>query len=104
SNRNRCICALGRPCVWVLTAWVNSNRKSSRPDARGRDNSRDRRGRQARQGKPARIEGVVRQEKGDAIMNQYDLKGRVAVVTGGAQGIGYAVTQRLLAGGAKVAI
>lgn len=37
-------------------------------------------------------------------MNQYDLKGRVAVVTGGAQGIGYAVTQRLLAGGAKLAI
>ena len=37
-------------------------------------------------------------------MNQYDLSGRVAVVTGGAQGIGYAVTQRLLAGGAKVAI
>jgi len=37
-------------------------------------------------------------------MNQYDLSGRVAVVTGGAQGIGYAVTERLLAGGAKVAI
>jgi len=37
-------------------------------------------------------------------MNQYDLSGRVAVVTGGAQGIGYAVTQRLLASGAKVAI
>lgn len=37
-------------------------------------------------------------------MNQYDLKGRVAVVTGGAQGIGLAVVQRMLASGAKVAI
>ena len=37
-------------------------------------------------------------------MNQYDFNGRVAVVTGGAQGIGYAVVQRLLASGAKVAI
>lgn len=37
-------------------------------------------------------------------MNQYDFTGRVAVVTGGAQGIGYAAVQRLLLGGAKVAI
>ena len=34
----------------------------------------------------------------------YDLKGRIAVVTGGAQGIGRAVTERFLASGAKVAI
>ena len=34
-------------------------------------------------------------------MNQIDLKGRVAVVTGGAQGIGYAITERLLASGAR---
>ena len=33
-------------------------------------------------------------------MNQIDLKGRVAVVTGGAQGIGFATTQRLLQSGA----
>jgi len=37
-------------------------------------------------------------------MNQYDFAGQVAVVTGGAQGIGLAVVQRLLAGAAKVAI
>ena len=37
-------------------------------------------------------------------MNQYDLAGRLAVVTGGAQGIGYAVAQRLVASGAKVAL
>ncbi len=36
--------------------------------------------------------------------NQIDLKGRNAVVTGGAQGIGYAVAERLLASGARVAL
>ena len=35
-------------------------------------------------------------------MNQIDLKGRVAVVTGGAQGIGYATSERLLRSGASV--
>jgi len=37
-------------------------------------------------------------------MIKYDFEGRVAVVTGGAQGIGFAVVRRLLAGGARVAI
>ncbi|MFM2066385.1 MAG: hypothetical protein RLZZ584_1294 [Pseudomonadota bacterium] len=37
-------------------------------------------------------------------MNQIDLKGRTAVVTGGAQGIGYATAQRMLASGASVAL
>jgi len=37
-------------------------------------------------------------------MNQIDLKGRVAVITGGAQGIGLATTQRLLRSGARAVI
>ena len=37
-------------------------------------------------------------------MNQIDLQGRVAVITGAAQGIGYAVAERMLASGASVAL
>ena len=38
------------------------------------------------------------------LVNQYDLKNRVAIVTGGAQGIGRAVVERMLESGAQVAI
>lgn len=37
-------------------------------------------------------------------MNQLDFKGRTAIVTGGAQGIGLAIAQRLIASGARVRI
>ena len=37
-------------------------------------------------------------------MNRIDLKGRVAVITGGAQGIGYAVAERMLKSGAEVVL
>lgn len=37
-------------------------------------------------------------------MNSYDLTGQVAVITGGAQGIGLAVAMRMAANGARIAI
>ena len=37
-------------------------------------------------------------------MNNFDLKNRVAVVTGGAQGFGLAITERFIESGAKVII
>ena len=37
-------------------------------------------------------------------MNQIDLQGRMAIVTGGARGIGYAIAQRLLQSGASVSL
>lgn len=37
-------------------------------------------------------------------MNQLDLQGRHAVITGGAVGLGFAIAQRLLASGAKVTL
>jgi 2-dehydro-3-deoxy-L-rhamnonate dehydrogenase (NAD+) len=37
-------------------------------------------------------------------MNQIDLAGQVAVVTGGAQGLGFAIAQRLIASGAQVSL
>jgi NAD(P)-dependent dehydrogenase (short-subunit alcohol dehydrogenase family) len=43
-------------------------------------------------------------EEGRERMNQIDLAGRVAVVTGGAQGIGFAIARRLIASGASVSL
>src|SRR3954471_18214251 len=37
-------------------------------------------------------------------MNQLDLTGRVAIVTGGARGIGYATAERMLTSGAEVSL
>lgn len=37
-------------------------------------------------------------------MNQIDLNGQTAVITGGAQGLGFAIAQRLIASGAKVSL
>jgi NAD(P)-dependent dehydrogenase (short-subunit alcohol dehydrogenase family) len=37
-------------------------------------------------------------------MNRIDLKGRVAIITGGARGIGFAIAERFVASGAKVAL
>jgi 3-oxoacyl-[acyl-carrier protein] reductase len=45
---------------------------------------------------------VTHQE--DIDMNQYDLQDQVAIITGGAQGIGRAVAERMIASGAQVAL
>lgn len=37
-------------------------------------------------------------------MNKIDLQGRVAVITGGARGIGYAIAERMLMSGAMVSL
>jgi 3-oxoacyl-[acyl-carrier protein] reductase len=37
-------------------------------------------------------------------MNQLDMKGRHAVVTGGASGLGFAMVERLLRSGAQVTV
>jgi 2-dehydro-3-deoxy-L-rhamnonate dehydrogenase (NAD+) len=37
-------------------------------------------------------------------MNQLDFKGRVAIITGGARGIGYAVAERMLRSGCRVSL
>ena len=50
--------------------------------------------------------GILRQKTIDfrSDMNQIDLKNRHAIVTGAAQGIGLAITKRLLASGASVSL
>jgi len=46
----------------------------------------------------------LRGNDGEETMNQLDLKGRNAVVTGGAAGIGLAIARRLAASGARLAL
>ena len=43
-------------------------------------------------------------EESDSRMNNIDLNGNRAVVTGAARGIGYAITERMLDSGAQVAM
>ncbi|GIS77160.1 MAG: hypothetical protein CM1200mP13_05190 [Candidatus Pelagibacterales bacterium] len=47
---------------------------------------------------------LIRSRKIKKIMIKYDLNDRVAVVTGGAQGFGLAITERFIEAGAKVII
>src|SRR5579872_1671889 len=47
---------------------------------------------------------IGRVEREEGTMNEIDLKNRVAIITGGARGIGFAVAQRFVRSGAKVAI
>ncbi len=49
-------------------------------------------------------EGTVLQLREPTGMNQIDLQGRRAVITGGARGIGYAIAERYLRSGASVAL
>jgi NAD(P)-dependent dehydrogenase (short-subunit alcohol dehydrogenase family) len=44
------------------------------------------------------------EQKAFSKMNQIDLNGQVAVITGGAQGLGFAMAHRMLASGAKVSL
>jgi 3-oxoacyl-[acyl-carrier protein] reductase len=48
--------------------------------------------------------GMLSSVRKTSTVNQIDLSGQVAVVTGGAQGLGFAIAQRLLASGAKVSL
>src|SRR3954468_14442631 len=52
----------------------------------------------------ARVKPAHDANQGFDTMNQIDLNNRIAVVTGGAQGFGRAITERFVASGAKVAI
>ena len=48
---------------------------------------------------------MARQNRyGETLMNQLDLQGRHAVITGGATGLGFAIASRMLASGARVTL
>src|SRR5262245_746040 len=53
---------------------------------------------------PVAYAHLERTQRRRRMANHIDLKGRAAVVTGGAQGFGKAITERFVASGARVAI
>ena len=55
-------------------------------------------------GRAAEAAPPVRKNEGETEMNKIDLEGRVAIVTGGAQGLGFAIAKRLAVSGAKISL
>ena len=54
--------------------------------------------------KAMRLLAMFRSPSGGSRVNIIDLKSRVAIITGGARGIGFAAAERMLISGATVAI
>ena len=52
----------------------------------------------------ARLHLPCGENEGETEMNKIDLDGRVAIVTGGAQGLGFAIAKRLAVSGAKISL
>src|SRR5690242_16946903 len=57
-----------------------------------------------RRGRPAGSEGPDTRGEGMSVLDQFRLDGRVAIVTGGARGLGKAMAEALASAGAAVAV